>query len=243
MFSHKHTPVAVIALMLAAALTSCIEHGDPAFNVTVNSQVVQSYNADSAKIFAPYFYVVCFLERESIQSATVQKLGNSQDMTMIRSSLFESNVNDNWSTNLSDVNGTYTITATSNKNNIYTTTVNIAVANADTLGRIRLKELSFDGDSIRVKMFKVANAQTYGISAAPFNDGETPHRAMAYHYPLDNITFQKEGSDTLVVYSFAYYSDNFYHDFSQIRAYVQSPAGICQESDTSILNTSPYFNN
>lgn len=233
MFSYKRIIPVAIALSLAAGMTSCLDEKSDSqkFQVIVQGIVIQSYDADSSLVFSPYFTVSSNLHDQPLQSVTFTGLNRSLVMTKATDYVFECNPDLYKTKDLSKLNGTYAVTATSTNNLVTSTSVGISIADADTLGRLVPKSIEYDNQTVKVKVPKVKNAAAYGVSVLPFDKAEGPKRISTYYLKGRNVVIDK---DSVATYSVSFDRTQLAADSAYIRAYVTGESGLYLQSDTVI---------
>lgn len=228
MFSCKHIFCAAAGLSLALFTTSCLETSDSeTFQPSVTGYVIQSYAADSSLVFSPFFSVSSNLATEALQTVTFTGLNTNFAMTKASDYVFVNNPDLYKTTELSKLNGTYTITATSTNNTVSTSTITISIADADTLGVVRATNLTYDGTTVKVSVPKVKNAASYGVILVPFEKGDTPQRVSTYFFRPNYTTMS---ADSVVSYSVSFSQSQLGSDSAYIRAYATGSSGLYQES-------------
>lgn len=233
MFSCKRIIYAASAIAIAASLTSCLndESDSQKFQTLVQGYVIQSYDADSSLVFSPYFTVSSNISSHPLQSVSFVGLNKSFVMSKATDFVFDMNPDIYKTKDLSKLNGSYTITATSTDNLVYNSTVPIAIADADTLGRLTPKSLEYDGTTVKVTTPKVKNAASYGVLVLPFDKDKGPQRISCYYLSGRNLVIDK---DSVATYSVTFNKSQLAADSAYVRAYVTGSTGLFQQSDELI---------
>lgn len=233
MLSCKRTLLAAFSLSLAASLASCLDEKSDSqkFQAIVQGYVIQSYDADSSLVFSPYFTVSSNLATQPLQSVTFSGLNRSFVMNKVSDFIFDMNPDLYKTKDLSKLNGTYTITATSTENLVSTSPITIGVADADTLGLLKPQSMEYDEFTVKVKVPKVKNAAAYGVMVTPFDKDKGPQRISGYYLRARNVVFDK---DSVASYSASFSKTQLAADSAYIRAYVSGASGLFQQSDTVI---------
>lgn len=233
MLSCKRTLLAAFTLSLAASLASCLDEKSDSqkFQTLVQGYVIQSYDTDSSLVFSPYFTVSSNLATQPLQSVTFSGLNRSFVMNKATDFVFDMNPDLYKVKDLSKLNGTYAITATSTEGLVYNTTVPISIADADTLGRLKPQSMEYDDLTVKVKVPKVKNAAAYGVMVTPFDKDKGPQRISGYYLKGRNVVIDK---DSVVSYSASFNKTQLAADSAYIRVYVSGLSGLFQQSDTVI---------
>lgn len=233
MFSCKRIICAASAVAIAASLTSCLDEKSDSqkFQTLVQGYVIQSYDADSSLVFSPYFTVSSNLSSQPLQSVSFVGLNRSFVMNKVTDFVFDINPDLYKTKDLSKLNGTYTITATSTESLVYNSTITIAIADADTLGNLKPKSLEYDGTTVKVQAPKVKNAAAYGVLVLPFDKDKGPQRISSYYLSGRNLVIDK---DSVVTYSVTFNKTQLAADSAYVRAYVTGATGLFLQSDELI---------
>lgn len=233
MFPFKRIIYAASAIAVAASLSSCLddESNSQKFQTLVQGYVIQSYDADSSLVFSPYFTVSSNLSSQPLQSVSFVGLNRSFTMNKATDFVFDMNPDLYKTKDLSKLNGTYTITATSTEESVYNSTVTIAIADADTLGLLKPKSLEYDGTTVKVQVPKVKNAASYGVLVLPFDKDKGPQRISCYYLSGRNLVIDK---DSVATYSATFNKTQLAADSAYVRAYVTGATGLFQQSDELI---------
>lgn len=230
MLSCKRTILAAFSLSLAASLASCLddESDSQKFQTLVQGYVIQTFDTDSSAVFSPYFTVSSNISSHPLQSVSFVGLNRSFVMNKATDFVFDMNPDLYKTNDVSKLNGSYTITATSTDNFVYNSEVTIAIADTAVLGYLKPTSLEYDGMTVKVQTPKVKNAAAYGVLVLPFDKDKGPQRISSYYLSGRNLVIDKEGN---VTYSVTFNKTQLAADSAYVRAYVTGATGLFQQSD------------
>lgn len=234
MLSRKTAIAAALAIAASAISSSCIEEKSDSekFQVVVQGYVIQDYAADSSQVFKPYITVSSNLYSQPLKSVTVSGLNTMFKMKKATDFIFETDPDYEKTANLSRLNGTYTVTATSTNDLVATSSITISIADKDTLARLKTKSIDYDGNNINVKVLKAGNATAYGVSILPFDMKDVPQRINSYYKVAKYPAITKVDNDTVVSFSISFLQSQLGNDSAIIRPYISGASGLFQESDS-----------
>lgn len=167
-----------VVIAAAGIVTSCLK-ADNSFGFTTGGgYIVQEYIDDTPRF---YTYISFSVRNGDLASGSVTKDDETFSGNQTVENYYE--IAPSYKSSLSDVNGSYTLKATSTEGESATATLNFGVDNSRKLGQMEVRDMSYSGGYLTLKVKSVSNAVGYGFILRPYISSSVPEYSRIY----DNI--------------------------------------------------------
>ena len=154
-----------VVAVLAGVVMSCLKANNDFGFIQGGGYIIQEYIGET-----PYYYpyVSFAVTNGDLASGSVKKGDEVLEGNMTIENIYE--IMPSHKTSLSDVNGTYTLQATSTEGKSISATLNFGVDTSKKLGMIEVVDLQYSAGKIILKVRDVVNATALGVSIDPDSD-------------------------------------------------------------------------
>ena len=226
-----------VAFLSILILSSCLEKKDEKFEIIGSGYVMQKASANGDAQYVPYLFVTTSVTENELASVEIANSEVSFPMQKVTDYEYVSNPQP--FNSIVELNGTYYVTATSKKGERVTDELKLNFSKEDYLGDVEVKDFTYDGTTIKLKVKPAENAIATGICINRFDDKVAEYmnmyEVMYYESESNGTLVEQAGEDCFLAMKLSFastsYDDMMLFDNAQISAFALTNNAVYRTSD------------
>ena len=160
----------LITLTSLITLNSCTETDDDNLQIKLEGYILQT-EADGARRFTPNYFITSISEGRKLRSVEMYSSKHTIEFERYTDYSFRTTGND-FTPSPDDLNGNYTITATSDNGEYALISLTLTYEPSDTLSTVAIDSITYNNNYINAWLKPVDGGYNYGFIVSPYDNSD-----------------------------------------------------------------------